>query len=120
MSNSLEKGAFGKEWREQFTVPTQHPCYADHFPSQAVVPGAVLLEWLHECLQQRHADVQLKCIVSFKFLQPVSPGDVLTLHFRLAHDKASVQIECLRVTSDTESVVAKGKWLLGMSLGAAS
>ena len=110
------------EWRVPFTVPCQHPCYADHFPGHVVVPGALLLEWIQQALQQHCPDVRMQAIVSFKFLRVVEPGDFLEMHFRLAEDNSSVQIDCVRIDdsmndnlNNSMSVsVAKGKWLLGV------
>jgi len=111
------------EWRVPFTVPGEHPCYADHFPGHVIVPGAVLLEWIQQALQQRCPGSGIQRIVSFRFLHVVAPGDQLELCFRLAEDKSSVQIDCVRIddsmndnmNNSVRVSVAKGKWLLGVA-----
>jgi len=60
-------------------IPAQHPCYAGHFPAKAVVPAALLLQWLQEQLEAAAPGCQLVRINSIKFLQVVEPADQLAL-----------------------------------------
>ncbi len=59
-------------------VPAEHPCYADHFPGNPLVPGALLLKWILARIEQEyHCRVLL--LKSIKFLAPVKPGNYLTI-----------------------------------------
>lgn len=54
-------------------VPEQHPCFPGHFPSQPLVPGALLLAWINDVLE-REMVLSITTIKSSKFLKPVLPG----------------------------------------------
>lgn len=96
-----------------FSVDKQHPCYEDHFPGQPIVPGALLLEWISQILLEHYPDLCVSGISSFKFLQPVLPGDVLEINFQLPDDVSHVRVECLRMTKrPVLAPVAKGKFTL--------
>ncbi len=64
------------------SIATDHPAYAGHFPGQPILPGVVLLdEAIHalaDYLGQKPATGEIKAA---KFLQPVTPGTPLILHF---------------------------------------
>ena len=65
-----------------WTVPTEHPAFAGHFPGRPIVPGVVLLD--QAMLFAEPLSGQADChwqISNAKFLSPVSPGE--TLHFTL-------------------------------------
>jgi 3-hydroxyacyl-[acyl-carrier-protein] dehydratase len=61
-----------------FSVPTNHACYADHFPDNPLVPGALLLKWVLGQIENKyHCKVSL--LKSVKFLAPIKPGDELKI-----------------------------------------
>ena len=63
-----------------FTVPVDHPAIAGHFPGMPVLPGAALLDEALYVLEQELAlDPVEWQITTAKFLEPVRPGDVLTV-----------------------------------------
>ena len=71
-------------------VPPQHPAFDGHFPGAPLLPGVVLLdEMLRVVEEQRPNDGGATVgwtISTAKFLQPVRPGDALTLeHEALAN-----------------------------------
>lgn len=61
------------------SVPRTHPVFAAHFPAAPLVPGALLLTWLEQWLLQENFKVT--AIKSCKFLQPVLPGEQLSISY---------------------------------------
>jgi 3-hydroxymyristoyl/3-hydroxydecanoyl-(acyl carrier protein) dehydratase len=65
-------------------IAADHPAYAGHFPGRPILPGVVLLDAVLHALTMRHGmagktnRAQFK---SAKFLNPVRPGETLTLHY---------------------------------------
>ena len=58
-------------------VPMEHPAFSGHFPGAPLLPGVVLLdEMLHAVENGRPGRWT---IATAKFLQPVRPGETLTL-----------------------------------------
>ena len=80
----------------QFTldvsVPWDHPSFAGHFPGNPLVPGALLLRWMIERLQQENLAVYL--IKQCKFLNIVKPGDALQLQIKTNNGSLAVEIFC--------------------------
>ena len=68
-------------WVLPLPIAADHPAYAGHFPGQPILPGVVLLDAALHALATQHGlagdAVQLNAA---KFLSPVRPGEVLTLH----------------------------------------
>lgn len=67
-------------------VAQDHPAFSGHFPGMPVLPGAVLLdEALHIVEMDLALDLVEWQISMTKFLEPVRPGDALTVeHVRAA------------------------------------
>ena len=63
------------EARLELTVPQHHPCFADHFPSRAIVPGALILQWLCQLVQGHYPGQRVSRVKSMKFLGTLEPGD---------------------------------------------
>ena len=79
-----------------FTVPEQHPCFPAHFPGQAIVPGALLMQWIfaHICSQYRdHAIIAIK---SMKFLNSLQPGDACRLELESDANLQRLNLSCYR------------------------
>ncbi len=55
-----------------FTVASDHPSLAGHFPGNPIVPGVVLLD--EACARLEIPVMQLRAV---KFLAPVCPGDAV-------------------------------------------
>jgi 3-hydroxymyristoyl/3-hydroxydecanoyl-(acyl carrier protein) dehydratase len=69
------------------TVAVDHPAFAGHFPGMPVLPGAVLLDEVLHILEEALAlDPVEWQITAAKFLEPVRPGDVLTVEHASAAD----------------------------------
>lgn len=65
-----------------WTVPTDHPAFAGHFPGQPIVPGVVLLDraiiFAESLMARQSAGWQ---VGNAKFLAPVGPGAELVFTF---------------------------------------
>ena len=60
-----------------------HPAFAGHFPGAPIVPGVLLLDAAMHALAVQSGQT-VTDIASAKFLQPVMPGEVLSLECRLS------------------------------------
>ena len=76
----MTRGTPAQEMPRELRIAVDHAAYAGHFPGLPILPGAVLLdEALHEIGRSRSIDLTQWRIASAKFLEPVRPGDELTL-----------------------------------------
>jgi 3-hydroxymyristoyl/3-hydroxydecanoyl-(acyl carrier protein) dehydratase len=79
-------------------VPPQHPAFDGHFPGAPLLPGVVLLDEMLRVVEEARGGGGAReaagkagaaagwTIATAKFLQPVRPGDALTLeHEALAN-----------------------------------
>jgi 3-hydroxymyristoyl/3-hydroxydecanoyl-(acyl carrier protein) dehydratase len=66
--------------REFFwTVPTDHPAFAGHFPGHAILPGVVILDHVLRCAGELQGGIDACWQVNTaKFFSPVGPGEALT------------------------------------------
>lgn len=76
---------------ETIHIPEQHPVFAGHFPDRPVVPGSMLLELITAAWGGAITRVS-----TIKFLRPVLPGDILTLHFALAGAGPAIHFSATR------------------------
>jgi 3-hydroxyacyl-[acyl-carrier-protein] dehydratase len=63
-------------------VPPQHPAFDGHFPGAPLLPGVVLLDEMLRAVAEARPGRGATAgwtIATAKFLQPVRPGDALTL-----------------------------------------
>jgi 3-hydroxyacyl-[acyl-carrier-protein] dehydratase len=67
------------------SVPPEHPAFDGHFPGAPLLPGVVLLDEVLRAVEVARPDGRTTAttagwtIATAKFLQPVRPGETLTL-----------------------------------------
>ena len=76
---------------ETFCIDAAHPSLPGHFPGQPVVAGVVLLDQVAACLHRHHAG-RFARLPAVKFLAPLLPNQVATLHFTLDGPRARFRI----------------------------
>jgi 3-hydroxyacyl-[acyl-carrier-protein] dehydratase len=70
------------------TLPLRSTMLDAHFPGHPILPGAALLDRvLHAC------QAPANCTVTAKFLQPVRPGDTLTIHVTSSGDTGTQKFD---------------------------
>jgi 3-hydroxyacyl-[acyl-carrier-protein] dehydratase len=75
-------------------IDARHPALEGHFPGSPIVPGVVLLDAIVRSLEDEGGADGSWRIGSAKFLQPVRPGEALTLvHERLTNGSIRFSIE---------------------------
>jgi acyl-coenzyme A synthetase/AMP-(fatty) acid ligase/3-hydroxymyristoyl/3-hydroxydecanoyl-(acyl carrier protein) dehydratase len=99
-----------EESRSELSVAKDHASFAGHFPGFPILPGAVLLdEALREIERSRRIDLTQWRVASAKFLEPVRPGDELTLQHAAPHDgtiRFVIRTASRMVASGVLSVIA--------------
>jgi 3-hydroxymyristoyl/3-hydroxydecanoyl-(acyl carrier protein) dehydratase len=81
------------EFSRDYCVAGEHPGIADHFPGHPVVPGAVILELVRDCLAQWRPQVRVHAIVSARFLAPLAPEQ--TFRIQLTPKRGLVGFQCI-------------------------
>lgn len=89
---------------KEMRIPSEHPCYSDHFPGSPIVPGAVLISWLFEMIDTDYTDVVVGQIKSIKFISAVLPGDLCTVKLYRDDEKKKIKIQVNR----SEDLILKG------------
>jgi 3-hydroxymyristoyl/3-hydroxydecanoyl-(acyl carrier protein) dehydratase len=83
-----------------------HPTGAGHFPSDPIVPGALLLDEVIRIFDETGEQDEQIIVRVAKFHHPVRPGEELRLRWRSA-TCSLVEFECHRQSGDI--LVASGK-----------
>lgn len=82
------------EFTATFSIAADHPCLAGHFPGRPVVPAVLLLQSVADALQTPLASRALRGVTAAKFLQPVLPGQTVTLRAHSDADATRVRFRC--------------------------
>jgi 3-hydroxyacyl-[acyl-carrier-protein] dehydratase len=77
----------------QRVIPGNHPSLAGHFPGNPIVPGVVLLEEVVDALAEWGGNCRLQGIPSVKFVAPLQPDQVFTIHLS-THTGQRVKFRC--------------------------
>ncbi len=78
-------------------VPDEHPCFADHFPGQPILPGALLLQWICQGLEAQFTGRRVVAVKSMKFHQTLAPGDRCQLHIDPGSSSRLVKVRLQRL-----------------------
>ena len=100
----------------ELSIAVDHPAFAGHFPGFPVLPGAALLdEALKHIVLAHRLDLSRWQLAAVKFLEPVRPGDRLTLEFAApsATLKFSIRRANAVVVSGTLSSTAESELVHG-------
>lgn len=91
----------------RFTIASDHPALAGHFPGRPVVPGVVLLDRVLTAIGGAR-DGRPLCLPVVKFVRPVLPGQIVEVSCSVPRD-GRVAFRCAVL----DSVVAHGSVSLG-------
>lgn len=78
---------------------SDHPTAAGHFPSNPIIPGAVLLDEVVRAVAERLCDDQKVVFRTAKFFRPVRPGEAVQIRWQ-AHENGGIKFECRLVEGD--------------------
>lgn len=91
-------------WRStKLCFAGDHPTAAGHFPSDPIIPGALLLDEIVATILESALPDRNIMIRAAKFLRPVRPGDALHLRWQGGPDGA-IRFECRLAGGDDIAV----------------
>jgi 3-hydroxymyristoyl/3-hydroxydecanoyl-(acyl carrier protein) dehydratase len=75
------------------SITADHPAFAGHFPGIPIFPGALLLDEALRALERELAlDLSEWQIATAKFLEPVRPGDVISVEQTSSSDSVRFSV----------------------------
>lgn len=77
----------------EIRFPIDHPTAAGHFPSDPIVPGALLLDEVVKAVAGKTGRDGKVTIRAAKFFRPVRPGDSIFIRWQSGADGA-IAFEC--------------------------
>ena len=90
-----------------------HPTAAGHFPSNPVIPGALLLDEVVQAVAGPAADDGEIVIRAAKFFRPVRPGETVVVRWQRRTD-GEIAFECRLLPGD--DLAAAGTIVLGRGI----
>jgi len=88
-------------YTSELAIAVDHPAFAGHFPGFPVLPGAALLDEALQRISVAHRlDLSRWQIAAVKFLEPVRPGDRLTLEVAAPPAEFAAPLAEKRATRD--------------------
>ena len=100
---------------DRWTVPTDHPAFAGHFPGRPMVPGVVLLDRaVMRIAEATGHEPDALTLRSVKFLSPVLPGETVVFTQRVAASGAivfDISVEACAETASKRRPVASGSFV---------
>lgn len=69
-----------------FTIPSLHPCLADHFPGHPIAPGVLTLDLVSRGLLDLLPGYSVTGFPQVKFLQPVLPEQAIEVSYTRKKD----------------------------------
>jgi len=81
--------------KQHYHIPAAHPCFAGHFPSNPIVPGVVLLNYVQQQLLAAFPNDRICTLTQAKFLHPLLPDQdfSVSLTQSSAHN---IKFTCMR------------------------
>jgi len=80
---------------DHWTIPTDHPAFAGHFPGAPIVPGVLLLDRAVMVIAEATGFTpDALTIRSVKFLSPVGPGETVVIEHHVAAN-GTIHLEIL-------------------------
>ena len=74
-------------------ITADHPAFAGHFPGLPILPGVLLLDEALRAVERELAlDLSEWQITTAKFLEPVRPGDVITVEQTSSSDSVRFSV----------------------------
>lgn len=69
-----------------FTIPTNHPALAGHFPGNPLVPGVIILDEIMATTLTTYPELRIAGLREAKFHKPLPPGGYCQLKFTFTGD----------------------------------
>lgn len=90
-------------------IPALHPVFAGHFPGHPIVPGVMLLDWVHAAIESRLGH-SVTCLMDAKFLSPAKPDEMLELSLDAGGAVVRFEVRC------GNRKVASGRFAVSVSV----
>ena len=91
-------------------VPADSPWFSGHFPGEPILPGIALIYMAEQAIVQdalaKGEQVQLHTLKRVRFIQPVRPGETLSLN--IVSEEAGEEILFSFKITNKENIVCSG------------
>lgn len=75
------------------SYPAEHPVFAGHFPDHPIVPGVMLLDWVHTAIEASLGR-SITGLMEAKFLSPATSDERLELVLEPAATVVRFEVRC--------------------------